>query len=133
MSGSVHHIELWVPDFAAARPRWHWLLTGLGWVDHQDWPGGHSWKAADDSYLVIEESPDLTAQTHDRTRPGLNHLAFWAGSRSTVDDLARQAPDHGWQLLFGDSHPYAGGPAHYAAFLADTEGYEVEIVAKEAG
>jgi len=31
--------------------------------------------------------------------------------------------------MFADRHPYAGGPQHYAAFLQNTDGYEVELVA----
>jgi hypothetical protein len=40
-----------------------------------------------------------------------------------------EAPDYGWQLLFSDRHPYAGGPSHYAAYLENAEGFEVEVVA----
>jgi hypothetical protein len=31
--------------------------------------------------------------------------------------------------MFADRHPYAGGPRHYAAFLHNGDGYELEIVA----
>lgn len=31
--------------------------------------------------------------------------------------------------MFPDSHPHAGGAQHYAAYLHDTDGYEVELVA----
>ncbi len=40
-----------------------------------------------------------------------------------------QAPEHGWQLLFSDRHPHAGGPDTYAAYLEDADGFEVEVVA----
>ena len=66
---------------------------------------------------------------HDRLRPGLNHLAFYAASREHVDSLWRYAPEHGWRLLFADRHPHAGGPDHYAAYLENADGFEVEIVA----
>jgi hypothetical protein len=46
-----------------------------------------------------------------------------------VDRLVAQAPDRGWSLLFQDRHPYPGGPGHYAAYLEDRYGYEVELVA----
>jgi hypothetical protein len=29
-------------------------------------------------------------------------------------------------------HPHAGGPDHYVAYLANTDGFEVEFVAGEA-
>jgi len=32
--------------------------------------------------------------------------------------------------MFGDRHPYAGGPEHYAAYLEDADGFEVEVVAR---
>jgi catechol 2,3-dioxygenase-like lactoylglutathione lyase family enzyme len=101
----------------------------MGWEPYQDWPDGRSWRLGD-VYLVIEQSPALTASTHERRRPGLNHLAFHAGDHSDVDRLVADAPAHGWTLLFPDRHPYAGGPEHYAAYLADRYGFEVELVAR---
>lgn len=126
--GTLHHIELWVPDLSRAIPEWEWLLGRLGYTLFQDWPAGRSWRLGG-TYLVIEQSPALSAHRHDRLRPGMNHLAFHAGSREHVDRLAAAAPGHGWALLFPDTHPYAGGHGHYAAYLANTDGYEVELVA----
>jgi hypothetical protein len=31
--------------------------------------------------------------------------------------------------MFADEHPWAGGPEHYAAYLEDRDGFEVELVA----
>jgi catechol 2,3-dioxygenase-like lactoylglutathione lyase family enzyme len=126
--GSLHHVELWVPDLPRAKREWGWLLGELGYVPFQDWPDGRSWRLGD-SYLVIEQSPALTAVAHDRLRPGLNHVAFHAGPRAAVDALADDGPANGWTLLFPERHPHAGGPGHYAAYLANTDGFEVELVA----
>lgn len=84
-TGSLHHVELWVPDLARASAQWGWL----------------------------------------------NHLAFHAGTRGDVDKLAGEAPAHGWTLLFPEKHPFAGGPEHYAAYLSNSDGFEVELVAGE--
>jgi catechol 2,3-dioxygenase-like lactoylglutathione lyase family enzyme len=126
--GGLDHVELWVPDLAGAAAGWGWLLGELGWEPFQHWDAGRSWRYGD-TYLVIEESPALTARAHDRRAPGLNHLSFHAGPPAAVDRLVAQAPGHGWSLLFQDRHPYAGGPDHYAAYLEDRYGYEVELVA----
>jgi hypothetical protein len=83
----------------------------------------------DGTYVVVEQSPALVADVHDRLRPGLNHLALHGGTRGEVDQLVAAAPDHGWVLLFPDRHPLAGGPDHYAAYLENEDGYEVEVVA----
>ncbi|MGW7421255.1 VOC family protein [Streptomyces sp. NPDC054813] len=128
----LHHIELWVADLDQATESWGWLLERLGWTPYQNWPAGRSWRLGT-AYVVIERSPALRGGDagHDRMRPGLNHLAFHAADRATVDALAEQATGHGWELLFTDRHPYAGGPGHYAAYLENGDGFEVELVAQE--
>ena len=128
--GTLHHVELWVPDLARASEQWGWLLGELGYERYQEWPDGLSWRLGT-CYLVAEQSPALTADRHDRLRPGLNHLAFHAGTRQRVDALAGRAGGHGWSAMFADRYPHAGGPDHYAAFLANTDGFEAELVATD--
>lgn len=125
--GLLHHVEVWVEDLALARGPWEWLLTQLGYADFQDWPAGHSWRLGD-TYIVVEQSPDVSGP-HDRRRAGVNHLAFHAGSRADVDRFAARCGDHGWTLMYGDRHPYAGGTDHYAAYLENAAGFQVELVA----
>ncbi|MEW2476957.1 VOC family protein [Micromonospora gifhornensis] len=128
--GALHHVEVWVPDLGAAMHSWGWLLGKLGWTPFQQWPAGHSWRLGP-TYLVLERSPALSGRRHDRLAPGLNHLAFHAGPPAAVDRLVEQAPAYGWELLFPDRHPYAGGADTYAAYLSDGQGYEVELVASD--
>ncbi|QXG76907.1 VOC family protein [Modestobacter sp. L9-4] len=123
--GFLHHVELWVPDLARAERSWGWLLTRLGAEPFQSFEHGRSWRSGD-TYVVLEQSPALTGDRHDRRSPGLNHLAFWVDD--DLDTLVAEAPAHGWTLLFPDRHPFAGGPDHRAAYLEDADGYEVELV-----
>ena len=123
---SLHHVELWVPDLAGALGPWGWLFEELGWTEFQNWEHGRSWRHGE-TYVVLEQSPALSGDRHDRLAPGLNHLAFSVSGREEVDRLTAQAPDHGWKLLFADRHPHAGGPQSYAAYLEDPWGYEVEL------
>ena len=131
MVAAVHHVEIWVPDLSRAQESWGWVLDRLGWKDGDGWPGGMTWAAADGSYVVVEQSPAMSAGEHDRLRPGMNHLALNAAGRAEVDAIVAEAGRHGWTLMFADRHPYAGGPQHYAAFLHNTDGYELEIVAPD--
>ncbi|MEG8276696.1 VOC family protein [Streptomyces sp. AHA2] len=124
----LHHVELWVPDLPRATRSWGWLLGRLGWSPYRSWENGRSWRLGG-TYLVLEQSPAMSAGTHDRLRPGLNHLAFHAGPAARVDALAAEAPHHGWTPLFPDRYPHAGGPGHYAAYLVDADGFEAELVA----
>ncbi len=71
----------------------------------------------------------MTADEHDRRRPGLNHLAFSVASRIHLNHLVKESKRHGWKPLFGDRYPHAGGPDSYAGYLTDEDGFEVELVA----
>jgi catechol 2,3-dioxygenase-like lactoylglutathione lyase family enzyme len=126
--GTLHHVELWVPSLDRAVASWGWLLTELGYTQFQEWPAGRSWRLGP-TYIVVEQSPDLIGDHHERRRPGLNHLAFHVADESTVDTLVAAAPGHGWRLMFAERHPYAGGPDQYAGYLEDVDGYEAELVA----
>jgi hypothetical protein len=125
----LHHVEVWVPDHATALPAWSWLLGRLGFDRTSTWSNGSRWDLGD-TYVVLESGPDVRPEPHDRLRPGVNHLAFWAGSPSDVDDLVSDAPAHGWRALFAERYPHAGGPDHYAAYLENADGFEVELVAQ---
>lgn len=131
----MHHVELWFADLARAERSWGWLLGALGYACTRRWADGCAWSAGGSpggTDVVLESGPDVLDVPHERRRPGVNHLAFHAGTRAEVDTLAREAPRHGWTLLFPDRHPHAGGPDHYAAYLEDGTGVEVELVAESA-
>ncbi|UZX04787.1 glyoxalase [Arthrobacter sp. CDRTa11] len=128
--GALHHIELWVPDLKRASAEWGWILSTLGYERYQTWSHGISWLRGS-TYIVLEESPDLSGRHHQRTAPGLNHLAFKAGGRTRVDALAEESVKHGWTPLFPEKYPHAGGPDHYAAYLSNSGGFEIELVATQ--
>jgi len=128
--GALHHVELWVPDLTRAVENLGWLLTTLGYTPYQAWTGGRIWRLGD-TYIVVEQSPNLSADDHDRCRPGLNHLAFHVGTTHELDEVVTNAAHHGWTLLFSDRHPYAGGPDHHPGYLENGDGFEVELVATD--
>jgi catechol 2,3-dioxygenase-like lactoylglutathione lyase family enzyme len=129
MLNAVHHIELWTRDLDASGPSFDWLLRELGWRAEVDpgWPQGRTWHHDSGVYVVLEASPDVT-DTHDRQRAGLNHLALRVGNKKHLDELRAESPRHGWNELFSDRYPHAGGDQHTALFIENAEGFEVEIV-----
>ncbi len=107
------------------------MLERVGYSLVDEWgsgPSGGRWQGEHD-YIVLESGPDVAAGHHERLRPGLNHLAFNAGTVDDIEQLAAAAVGHGWALMFADRHPYAGGAAHYAAYLENVDGFEVELCA----
>ena len=129
--GRVHHLELWVEDLETGEREWGWLLGRLGYVCTDRWAAGQSWTLGD-TYVVLEAGPARVGGRHDRLRAGLNHVAFHAGTPESLEAIALEAVGRGWTLMFPDRHPHAGGPQHYAAFLENTAGFEVELVAEPA-
>ncbi|HEY4614858.1 MAG TPA: reverse transcriptase-like protein [Citricoccus sp.] len=126
--GRLHHVEIWVEDLQRARRTLGWLFERLGYAVSGEWSEGTSYQGAGE-YLVLESGPDVRSGGHDRMRPGLNHLAFHAGSRADVDALVDAAVERGFTVLFAERHPFAGGRSHYAAYLEAPGGFEVELVA----
>lgn len=127
-AGRLHHLEIWVPDLERATRTLGWLFESLGYVCAEQWPGGASWRGAGE-YLVLEAGPDVLGAEHERRRPGLNHLAFRAGTRENVQALTRASLEVGFTLMFAQRHPHAGGPGHHAAYLHNDDGFDVELVA----
>jgi catechol-2,3-dioxygenase len=134
MRNPVHHIELWTRDLAAAEPTWHRLLSQLGWQREvvPGWAEGRNWHHDTGVYLVLEASPAVVGDRHDRMAPGLNHLALRIADRAALDRLRGEAAAHGWSELFGDRYPHASGADHTALYPENAEGFEVEVVADRA-
>lgn len=126
----MHHAELWTADLAEAEPAWHWLLSQLGWVAErvEGWDAGRIWRHSDDSYLVLEQSPDVLGDHAERRAPGVNHLALTSPDRAVLDEIRANAAQHGWRELFSESYPDAGGSDHTAWYGETVEGIEVELV-----
>jgi catechol 2,3-dioxygenase-like lactoylglutathione lyase family enzyme len=124
----IHHLQLWVPDLPRAERSWGWLLGELGFEPARRWEHGQVWRHGALA-IVIEASPDMVpGMLHSRLRPGLNHVAFHVASRTAIDELLADAPEHGWTRLGEDPrHPLA--PNQSVALRADADGVEVELVA----
>ncbi len=127
-SGRLHRTEIWARDLAASSATLGWLFEELGYTVADSWKDGTSYVGAHD-YIVLQSGPDVLKECHRRKAPGVNHLAFAAGSRRRVDELTTQALSRGFILLFAEAHPHAGGPTHYASYLEDPAGFEIELVA----
>lgn len=125
----LHHVELWTRDLVTSRRSFGWLMTELGWPERRDpdWPAGTTYHHRSGVYLVLEQSPAIDGD-HVRTHAGLNHLAFRVDGRAQLDALRDECGAHGWTELFAENYPHAGGEDHTALFLANDEGFEVELV-----
>ena len=125
----LHHVELWLDERSSSWGSWAWLFDALGFECVHEWSGGQTWKGDDRGYLTLTTSPNLLPEQFDRRRGGVNHLAFVADARADVDSIMTAAAAQGWQPLYHERYPHAGGDDHYAGWLENTDGFKVEIVA----
>ncbi len=121
---AIHHIDLWVSDPVTASDEWGWLFGELGWESDA---ARRRWCHPDGTYAFFERSPDQVDEPHDRLRPGVNHVAFTVESRTLLDRMRAESSSHGWHELFAGRYPHAGGEDHTALYLANSEGFEVEV------
>ena len=125
----LHHVEIYVSDLTASFRFYSWLLPKLGYSVYQQWPKGFSFKY-DRTYIVFVQTEDRFKDIpYHRSHTGLNHLAFHAETRESVDKLTSELKDYGVEILYEDKHPFAGGPDYYAVFFEDPDRIKLEIVA----
>lgn len=127
--GGLHHVEIYVSNLQHSTDFWGWFLSELGYEPFQEWEEGRSW-SLDNTYLVFVQTKEKhLAIPYNRSRVGLNHLAFHANSRYQVDDLTKKIRARGMTVLYEDRHPYAGGEDHYAVYFEDPDRIKVELIA----
>lgn len=125
----LHHIELYVSDLDKSLTAWGWLLTELGYTVYQQWDEGRSYRYGDTYLVFVQTKADHLEPPYHRKKTGLNHLAFHAGSLEQLERLRAELPDHGFNELYADRFPYAGGPNYIALYFEDPDRMKVELVA----
>lgn len=127
--GLIHHIEIYVSDLSKSVQFWGWFLEEIGYTPFQKWEQGQSWKLEDAYIVFVQTDEKFLDVPYHRKRTGLNHLAFHATSRKQVDEITKKLISNGEKILYKESHPYAGGPEHYAVYFEDPDRIKVELVA----
>ena len=101
----LHHIELNVSDLSESKSFFTELLPPLGYVLFQEWEQGFSYKSGS-TYIVFVQTEERFLQTpYHRKETGLNHLAFYADSRTQVDEMTEKMRQWGARVLYEDIHP----------------------------
>lgn len=127
--GLIHHIELYVSDLERTVNFWSWFLEDLGYNVFQKWDKGQSWKIGETYIVFVQAEERYLDKPYHRCQVGLNHLAFHARSRAHVDAVTDKLIEKGLTILYGDQHPFAGGPDYYAVYFEDPDRIKVELVA----
>jgi catechol 2,3-dioxygenase-like lactoylglutathione lyase family enzyme len=127
----LHHVELYVSELARTRVFWTPLLAKLGYQVTGSWGDGFTLSNERDAYLTFVQVADAHSDVaFHRCKVGLNHLAFTAPNRATVDAMRTHCLETGATCLYDDRYPFAnGGSEYYALFVEDPDRIKVEFVA----
>lgn len=115
------HIDLRVPDIAAAVQFYGRLLPALGFTERMDvppdWIGFNAPGDGPTAFFGFIESKNFS--------PNENRIAFWAESNEALDALMPLLRDIGATNIEGPG--YDEGPGYYAVFFEDPFGNRLEI------
>lgn len=130
MKGQFHHIEIWVSDLAKTIHFWGWILEYLGYLKHQEWKNGISWKLGK-TYIAFEQTDKKYQDVpYNRMRIGLNHLAFHLDSQKQLKRLVNLLKQKKIPLLYQDQQKYEYTGKNKVVHIEDPEGFELEFVVK---
>jgi len=119
------HIDLRVPDLAAATPFYRGLLPALGFTREVFIEGWLQFEADGEG----EASTEFFGITEDPAhRPNATRIAFHAPSRARVDELAALLPGLGARHIEGPGFETEDLDTYYAVFFEDPAGNRLEIV-----
>jgi catechol 2,3-dioxygenase-like lactoylglutathione lyase family enzyme len=129
-TGFIDHIGIGVPDLAAAKAYYDELMPVLGlkaWFPTApDGTFNYGPDGARGSQLFFYQA--IEAGEYSRHRTGLQHLAFFVGSRAVVREAHAWAVAHGAEILHEPRVFPEYGPHQYATYWLDPHGIMLEAV-----
>ncbi len=131
--GSLSHVDLMVADLARSVEFYDRVLGRLGYRRRDDLGAGSPcWSISDSSgghFGIALRRAEAIAQDspHDRSRSGVNHLAFHADDRADVDEFYRFLLSLGVKIL-DEPAEYDYSLDYYAVFFEDPDGLKLEVV-----
>lgn len=123
----LDHIDLRVRDLDRAKKFYGKLLPALGLSrDRSDAEWGTFYSVGGD------QPPAFFGFTEDRQhQPNGNRVAFWAGSRSEVDEIGKLLANLGARNIEGPEVAAEYSPGYYAVFFEDPDGNKLEVCFRE--
>jgi glyoxylase I family protein len=133
--GGINHLALTVTKLEQSSGFYDKVL-GLAGYTRQEVPEATqqlmktpllAWTSANGAITMRSAKGENLRKPHDRTAPGLNHLALTAESRAEVDRMHDLLKEIGAHILDPPAeYPYF--PGYYAIYFADPDGIKLEFV-----
>jgi catechol 2,3-dioxygenase-like lactoylglutathione lyase family enzyme len=123
----LDHIDLRVKSLERARAFYSKLLPALGFTrDRSDQECGTFYAVGGNrspAFFAFDEDP--------QHRPNGTRIAFWADTRSEVDEIAKVVRQIGGGNLEGPELCTEYSPGYYAFFFEDPDGNKLEVCCRE--
>lgn len=117
------HVDLRVPDLAAATPFYDAFTAALGYTQPYHGNGWRGYGSTDPlpqgSYIAVTEEAGH--------RPNANRIAFWAADDAEVDRLAQVVTAAGATNVEGPAAQAIGPTPYYAVYFEDPAGNRFEV------
>ena len=132
--GGINHLALTVTNLDQSAVFYDKILELAGYARVEVPPATQelmktrllAWTSANGAITMRPVKGENLRKPHDRNEPGLNHLAFAAGSRAEVDRMHELLKEIGAHILDPPAeYPYF--PGYYAVYFTDPDGLKLEF------
>ena len=129
-SDPIHHVEVNVSNLEKSSKFYEGFLSWLGYTRVLEEKGIVGWRKSRTRIFLVQCAAKYRSNGFHRKRIGLNHIAFQAPTRQTVDEfykaylLTNKIP-----ILYGGTKEwpdYEGG--YYAVYWEDPDRIKLELV-----
>jgi|SRR5215471_12966043 len=133
MEGQFYHVEINVSNFKKSVEFYDGLMDRLGYrriYSHKIAAGwGLKGAASGCNFWIIQGDAGYTREGFHRKRVGVNHVAFHAGSRKTVDQFYREyLLPRNIPVLYGGPKEYPEySKGYYSVYFEDPDRLKLEF------
>ncbi|HEY6645241.1 VOC family protein [Povalibacter sp.] len=123
--GALHHLDLTVSDMQRSTAFYDRWLPMMGLRRIADCAEGPLWRG---EQLELGLQQTKSSVLHDRSAPGLHHLAFAAADRDAVVRLYEALCMGGATVLDAPAEYPSYAPGYFAVYFPDPDGIKLEYV-----
>lgn len=129
MKGEIYHIEINVSNFKKSFEFYDSFLDWLGYRKIYLHRIAAGWGTGICNFWIIQSEDRFVNHGFHRRRVGLNHIAFHADSRTTVDDLYKQyLLPRKVPVLYGGPKEYPEySKGYYSVYFEDPDRIKLEL------
>jgi glyoxylase I family protein len=129
MPPGIHHLMINCNNYDEAMRFYSWLMPLIGYPQSAsfDQPAPVTGWFGEGGSLWVCTAEKTGRQAFSKERVGLREIAFSAGSRAQIDELAQQIELHGGRIL-DPPREYAYVPGYYSVFFTDPDGIKLELM-----